>query len=289
MLITPHFLVINLPKSGSSFVRSVIKAIFARQGVTVSRPHWIPAWYWAQGWLPWRRGGMARELILPNVRMPGRPRDQHGTTAQIPPAYRDRAIVSVMRDPFGKAVSEYRFRWWVRYPPLSPAALRRDFPAFPNLLFDDFLRLSDTIAAQKLAAMGIAGVHAEPIGNLTTEFVQFFFHDPSAVLRRLSDEYVAGGAFRSDMVAVEFLRQEALAEDLAAYLARAGFDADEVELARTHAPVNVTDGTAHDVTWTRWGVAHFAATERYLLAMLAVLGFRYDPPEAPHEVPTRLG
>lgn len=267
MLVAAHFLVLNLPKSGSSFVRAVVKDLYRR------RRGRYPAWW------PHRSGSdrFLKELILPNVRLPGRSRDQHGIAAQIPRRFRDRPIVSVIRDPYAKLVSDYRFRWWATYPPLPPAELARLFPQFPGLSFDEYLRLSDHVAARKVVATTGAGP-STALGNLTVEFVQFFFRDPATALRRMSDDYVASGAFRADMAPVAFLRQERLNEELADFLARHGFAAAEVTSARAHAAVNVTDGAPGAVAWSAWGLAHVADRERHLLAMLAMLGFHYPPP-----------
>ena len=272
MLITSRFVILNLPKSGSSFVRSVVKAIYRRRCAGRGR---------LARWLPGGAGPdcALRELMLPNIRLPGGARDQHGTAAQIPRRYRDRAIVSVVRDPYDKAVSEYRFRWWATHPPLAAAVLHEHFPAFPDLDFDEFLRLWEFVAARKAATLG-APAPAD-IGNLTVEFVQFFFRDPAAVLARLDDGYLASGAFRADMVPVAFLRQEQLNAELAEFLAGHGFAADEVAVARDHPPVNVTAGDgALAVAWSAGGLARFAHGERYLLAMLGALGFRYPAPLA---------
>jgi hypothetical protein len=266
MLITSRFVVINLPKSGSSFVRAVIKAIYAqRRG---------RRWHLR---LPWSRSRdrFLRELILPNIRLAGRPADQHGTVAQIPARFRGRPIVAVLRDPYTKMVSEYRFRWWATYPPLDKATLYEAFPTFPDLSFDAFLRLSDHIAAAKAGAD-----NADRMGNLTIEFVQFFFRDPAAALAAMSDDYIRSGTFRQDMAAVEFLRQEDLNRNLAAFLARMGFAADEVARCRAHERVNVTavEEAGGDDLWTEPALRRFQDRERYLLAMLDSLGFRHVAP-----------
>lgn len=258
MLITARFVVLNLPKSGSSFVRAVLKSIHARRRGGPSR---------------WRRRDGLRELMLPNIRLPGRARDQHGTVAQIPRRHRDRPIMSVVRDPHMKIVSEYRFRWWAIHPPLPPAALRTLFPAFPDLSFAEFLTLSDHIAAAKV------GVDvADRLGNLTIEFVQFFFPDPAAALARMSDDYVASGAWRRDMAPVELLRQEDLNRALAGFLRRNGYGEDEVALCLAHRPVNVTAGDNDAQLWTAETLDRFRRRERHLFAMLDVLGFRYASP-----------
>jgi hypothetical protein len=278
MLITSRFVVINVPKSGSSFVRSAIKAIYGRR----CRRHPISR-YIDRLWIPSltaKTDCFLKELILPNTRLPGRPRDQHGVAAQIPQRYRDRKIVSVIRNPYEKIVSEYRFRWWATFPPMPVDRLRALLPDFPDLSFDQFLGLSDHIADAKMGGQNDAA-----IGNMTVEFVQFFFRDPPDVLRRLSEEYVRSGDFRADMIDTHFLRQECLNDDLAGFLSGHGFDAEEVQLCRDHDPVNVTvNALVEHVVWTRWALEHFARSERYLLSMLEALDFAYALPTVASEV-----
>lgn len=278
MLITSRFVVINVPKSGSSFVRSVIKAVYSRR----FRRHPIRR-YIHRLWTPSlaaKTDCFLRELILPNTRLPGRSRDQHGVAAQIPQKYRDRDVVSVIRNPYEKIVSEYRFRWWATFPLMPVERLQSLFPDFPDLSFDQFLGLSDHIADAKMA-----GQNEAAIGNMTVEFVQFFFRNPPDVLRRLSKAYVRSGDFRADMIDTHFLRQECLNDDLASFLSGHGFDAEDVQLCRDHDRVNVTvnDPVEHRV-WTRWALDHFTRTERHLLSMLDVLGFAYALPVVASEV-----
>jgi hypothetical protein len=278
MLITSRFVVINVPKSGSSFVRSAIKAVYDRR----FRRH--PIRRYINKLCTWSPAAetdfFLKELILPNTRLPGRPKDQHGVALQIPQKYRDRDIVSVIRNPYEKIVSEYRFRWWATFPPMPVDRLQALFPDFPDLSFDQFLGLSDHIADVKMA-----GQNEIAIGNMTVEFVQFFFRNPFNVLRRLSEEYVRSGDFRADMIDTHFLRQECLNDDLAGFLSDHGFDAEDVQLCRDHDRVNVTvNDAAEHVAWTRWALDHFIRSERHLLSMLDTLGFTYALPVVASEV-----
>ena len=278
MLITSRFVVINVPKSGSSFVRSAIKAVYDRR----FRRH--PIRRYINKLCTWSPAAetdfFLKELILPNTRLPGRPKDQHGVALQIPQKYRDRDVVSVIRNPYEKIVSEYRFRWWATFPPMPVDRLQALFPDFPDLSFDQFLGLSDHIADVKMA-----GQNEIAIGNMTVEFVQFFFRNPFNVLRRLSEEYVRSGDFRADMIDTHFLRQECLNDDLAGFLSDHGFDAEDVQLCRDHDRVNVTvNDAAEHVAWTRWALDHFIRSERHLLSMLDTLGFTYALPVVASEV-----
>lgn len=277
MLVTSQFVVLNVPKSGSSFVREVIKSIYKnrdrlhrkrtgmlRTAIDRLRRHDVQAEH------------RLKELILPNIRLRGRPADQHGTYVQVPGRFRNRAVIAVIRNPYDKLVSDYEFRWWAKYPPVPRDQLRNIVPNFPDLSFEEYLRMSECTAAAKLK-----GRNPLELGNLTIEFVQFFFKNPPEALGRMSDSYVASGQFRRDMAEVIFLRQERLNEDLADVLGRHGFQEEELELCRSHPRVNetVSRDTDRASLWTPWSLHHVRTRERLLLLMLEKLGFHCAPPQ----------
>ncbi len=276
MLITSEFVVLNVPKSGSSFVREVIKSIYESRRAAGKPRSLLQR---ALSTIRKPKDGselFVKELILPNIRLRGRPADQHGTYAQLPERFRNRPLVAVIRNPYDKLVSDYEFRWWAKYPPLPTQQLLEVVPNFPDLSFDEYLRMSECTAAAKLG-----GQNPLQLGNLTVEFIQFFFKHPPTALQNVSDSYVDSGEFKEDMAAVTFLRQERLNEDLAAFLDRYGFREDELALCRSHPRVNETVARAPDRAslWTPWALEHVHTRERLLLGMLEQLGFRYVPPE----------
>jgi hypothetical protein len=258
MLITSKFIVLNLPKTGSSFVRSVLKRIYRRRR--------------------WRLGSDAfiKELLLPRGggRLPGR--DQHGKAFQIPPEYRHLPVVSVIRNPYDKLLSEFEFRWWAEHPSLPVDELKAAFPHFPDLSLDDYVDLLRLGAERRLN-----GANPRRLGRQTIQFASFFFHDPEQALARLSDDYIRTDAFREDLVDVTLLRQERLNDELACYLHAHGFALKEVALCRTHKPVNVTKAGTQPrrELWTPRARKYVAHEERFLLAMLGRMGISYSPPD----------
>jgi hypothetical protein len=84
------------------------------------------------------------------------------------------------------------------------------------------------------------------------------------------------------MGAVTFLRQEALRDELAAFLGAFGYSDAETALCRRHQPVNVTQGSAGGkAEWTPAAFAYVSGKERHLLGMLRKLGISYAPPPQP--------
>jgi hypothetical protein len=260
VLITSQFVLINLPKTGSSFVREVIKRIYARR-------RWR-----------WRADRYLKELMLPRDGGRRSGLSQHGWVSQVPQGYRHLPLVSVIRNPYDRILSIYEYRWWADHPTLPAAQLAREFPRFPNLTLDDFIRMGDLEVAERLDGRNPLG-----LGRQTVQFVHFFFHDPERALRSLSDDYVESGAFRADMAPITFLRQERLRDELAAMLERFAFAASEVQLCKRLPSINRTLGGVADrhSLWTPHAVEAVATRERFLFRMLAQLGIDY---EAPHLV-----
>jgi hypothetical protein len=267
MIITERFVVLNNPKTGSTFVRTVLKQLHSGDDV---RPGGLRL---LEGYLR-KPVPSLTELLLPNIKVPApRPPDQHGTYSQIPAAYRKREVVSVVRDPFARLLSTYRFGWWRRYPPLDGAALALHFPGFPDLDFEEYLRLEEYDVRWRVppAAAGLA------VGLQTVQFIQMFFRDPAGVLARLDDHYLDSDRFLADLPPVRFLRTERLNEDLVQFLLEHGYPAERLRFVAAHAAVNATVGGAAPA-WTHGVVENILHRERLLFRILAHLGFTYPAP-----------
>jgi hypothetical protein len=219
MVITDQFVVLNMPKTGSTFVRDVLRRVYRKQ-VGQSR------WHRILRRLGLRKRPLFEELMLPNDLLRGREpyRSQHGTYRQIPLEHRGKAILTVIRHPCDRLVSMYEFRDWARNP-VDNTAARAMFPSFPDLSFPEFVRFLDGFRLPRRLPDG--KLNAD-IGEQTVLFFQFYARDPQTVLGSLTDEYIDSGAYRSDLADVTFLRTEFLNQDLHDYLLRHGFSEADV-------------------------------------------------------------
>ena len=229
MLITSHFVILNLPKTGSSFVRQVVKAIYKRRA---------------------RRNPMNRILVTLKMKSEGYKeiltahpyipdyRDQHGCFDQIPEADRCKQIVSVIRDPYARMESLYRFGWWQQHPPLDRSIIEKYFPGFPDLTFNQFLEMNGLASGELKKRYEIR--QDVKIGVQTIQFIRFFFKNHLSILKNLSDEYIAEGHFKKDICNVQFLRNEHLNDELAAFLSGYGITIDELHFIKNHEKVNIT-------------------------------------------------
>jgi hypothetical protein len=256
MIITDQFVVLNNPKTGSSFVREVLKELYRREArsegeARLSRPH-----------------GAFEELMLPNIKVSGaRPRDQHGTFEQIPAEHRGKTVVSVVRDPYERLLSDFTYRFWEKYPPLDRTRLKGEFPEFPDLSLDQFLRLRDLETRE--SRLPGTRLQAE-VGYQTVLFIQMFFRSPEAVLRRVDDRYLDGEEFLLDLPDIAFLRTESLNRDLYEFLRGQGYRHDDVAFILSYGQVNVGNrtGLVGSGVWTDGALRYLRHNERLLFRIL---------------------
>lgn len=275
MLITDDFVLLNLPKTGSSFARTVIKEILEQRQSKRSR-----ALQRIMKSLGVRCFQTYRELILPNIKSKEFEiySDQHGTFSQIPGNYLNRPIVSVVRNPYSRFISMYEYRAWARRPPFPKPILIEHFPQFPNLTFDDFVRLNELDLIY--GRMGGRKPNAN-IGNQTVQFIQMFFKKPCDVLHNLTDAYLDSEEIFNDVADIHFLRQECLNDDLAEFLGKMSFSQDEVQYVRKRERVNVTKAQRLDRNslWTPASIEYIRDKERMIFRLLRSKGIFYEMPE----------
>ena len=176
MIITDDFVVLNLPKTGSTFVRTVLRKV--HQARLEQRSLGVRV---VQG-LGIRRRPFFEELMVPNimVRNANGREHQHGTWVQIPEAHRHKPVVSVMRNPYERLISSYEFRWWVKVPPMPEDELRVHLPTFPELTLEEFLQLRNLEMRYSRIPPIRLGIH---VGLQTVQFIQMFFNAYSGTTR----------------------------------------------------------------------------------------------------------
>jgi hypothetical protein len=219
MIITDQFVVLNFPKTGSTFVRDVLRRIHHR------RAGGLGARLLAAVGL--RRRPLFRELMLPNIRVKrnAHVRDQHGTYQQVPAGHKHKPLVSVLRHPCDHIVSEYEYREWVRTPPDDVDTIRAHFPRFPDLTFEDFVHLRDRV---RIPTRLEGRRPPAAVGDLTVLFLQFFAKDPDALLASLTDEAIDSGAYRGKLAPVRLLKTESRNQDLYQFLLEYGYPEEEI-------------------------------------------------------------
>jgi hypothetical protein len=273
MLITKHFVLLNFPKTGSSFARKVLKVVYRRRrneknlffkifnklkiNTSPFKELFFTHYYYDK----------IGETII----------DQHGTYSQIPGEYRDKPVVSIIRNPYERLLSIYEFKFWQQNPQLGKDIVNKHFPNFPDLSIDEYIDYLKLVNKK----VNLKGKDNLVIGAFTVQFIQFFFKNPENVLLNINEEYLKSDTlFKNDLADIKFLRQENLKEDLICILKDFGFTEDEITFIREHKKVNITKKTVNhrNELYTNKLIKYFEEEEFFLIKILNELGFNYEKP-----------
>jgi hypothetical protein len=231
MLITDKFVMLNFPKTGSTFAREALKAVhqpprhirgLIRLGLMRPRVEDLKM-------LPWFF--TKEQTAVGSV-------SQHGTYLQIPHKHRSKPVVSVVRDPFTRIVSLYEYRDWQKrvLPPLDVMKVR--FPHFPELSFEEFLDM------QQFALPYVQPSNMQvKIGPLTTQFIRFYARDPMRTITELRDDTDLRKDWDLHFPEIHFLHMENLNQELHALLAKYGFPQKKIAPILGRNKVNVSRRT----------------------------------------------
>ena len=229
MIITDRFVMLNFPKTGSSFVRTVLKRVH-RYDTPYNRIRRL---------FHLANDPFMIELILPVIdrQFPEGLRGQHGTYEQIPDEHRHKTIVSVVRNPFDRYVSTYLFGWWKTHLQAPEEQLREAFPHFPDLSFKEYYDMLQTFG-RKNRLRGISPPIS--LGFQTIQFIQFYFKEPDSVLQSIDDNYITQRMYLNDIADVVFLHQENLNAELYEFLQGLGYPEGDIRFIVAAERVNVT-------------------------------------------------
>jgi hypothetical protein len=243
-----RFVYVHQPKTGGTFVTAALRLL--------PRPP--------------RPSALRRRFDRLLGRAAPKPR-KHGTCRDVPEAWRDRILVATVRNPFDRYVSQYEFGWWKGNPRpwIDAEALRRRFPAYPELTFPEYLEA----AVDGFQRTPCPGLPPERRPGLQTEqFLWYYFRDPSRAMASLDEAYCRERRWEADMYPVRFLRVESLNRDLHDFLLEVGEAADRVapilEMGKVlPAGSGKRKGRPWREYWTPELLARVAPRERLLLAM----------------------
>lgn len=224
MLITDQFVIINYPKTGTTFMRSVLTSIHKRKDTFPKKLM--------------RKLGLShppmRKLVLPKLYgdYPPSFKDQHCVYRQIPLAERKKIVVSIVRNPLTKYISSYVFGWWKNHPPFSLSDVKKFFPKFPDLSFVEFYQLlnHDLVNEDKLR-----NPEARRLGSYTRMFLVFFAVDPEEA----AEKVLAGQELNEILPPMLFLHQEFLRDDIISFLENLGYSKTDIAQVRQTENMNV--------------------------------------------------
>lgn len=204
MILTPDFVYIHHPKTGGTFVTHVLSRLYGD-----------------------------RQLSPADVA-------KHATCSDIPEEYRGKPIVSAIRNPYDRYVSQYRFAWWKLHPDqyCGEEAMRALYPHYPDLSFAELVDMANTLFVNCHMGQPTGFVNRNfPPGRgpgwHTEQFVRFYFREPREAFARLDETSLDSGAFRKDMYDVHFLPVERLNAALYDLLLGFGHSPEEIAFVRS--------------------------------------------------------
>jgi hypothetical protein len=213
MIFTPDFVFVHFTKTGGTYVTKMLAQVYGDRAVDV---------------------------------------EQHGTCNDIPPEHRGKPLLSTIRSPYDRYVSQYRYGWWKISPEeyCGEAVMRAMYPHWPDISFAEFLELANTkfASTHRGAPNGFVNNNFPPgrrLGWHTESFVRFYFRDPREVYARLDEEAIESGGYLRDMYDVHFLHTGNLRRELHDYLIGVGQRPEDVAFILSSERVLPDDGL-HD-------------------------------------------
>lgn len=268
MLLTDRFVYIHFPKTGGSFVTN---RLFKLHELVGSVPH------------PSENSDTGIETNWGGLIDTAKDGSQHNTCREIPFGFRQKPILSTIRNPYDRYVSGYMYGWWRRFPEkFAPdvEAVVKAFPNYPDLSFDDYVRISnDFNAFSKIPTPYLAP--ERPIGQRTYETIKFFFKDePETIFSKLTEDYIVSGLYQQDMFPVRFLPMENLNRSLYNFLVEVGYPENQVQFILDSEKVmpGIQEGTIRraDRGWQDYYTPELKAFVRQRERLLFQLFPEYD-------------
>ena len=229
MFITEDLLMLNFPKTGSTFAREVLRRVYSKRDTLVEK---------ALVKLRLRKPSVI-DLLLPKVDIGigAKLIDQHGTVRQIPSIYQDRPIVTITRNPLSRYVSTYLFRSWVHHPPTDVQTIKKRYPNYPDLTFSEYYEMMD-IYEVKTRLNGIKP--KIELGVLTIQFIRFYFKDPETVLKKIDLNYIENKEYMNELSKIHFIKQENLNSEFKEFLLKVGISKEELLFMDSMDKINVS-------------------------------------------------
>jgi hypothetical protein len=203
MIITDKFVFIHMPKNGGSFVRSVLRRLHNRRS---------PERIWDRLYNRWF-GGVGAQF---------RENEKHAPCFKVPCEHRSKPVVSVIRHPFERYISQYYFGWWRTRPEhyCDVKKVRSEYSHFPDLEFNEFLQVS----ANEFGRLFNPQIpKKDRLGWYSRGVVKKFFRDPWHIFYNIDDEYISEQRWGGDTFDIHFLKTSNLNQDLYDFLLSMGY------------------------------------------------------------------
>lgn len=237
MIITDEFILLNLPKTGSTFARTCLFEVHKK----INRDIFFRLKNWG-------KKKQIIELKMPNIRdyNPNLKPDQHGTYTQIPSNYltNNRDVVAIIRNPFEGYVSRYKFKWYERvdYTDDQRKIIMDKYPSFPNFSFDEYCSFENEFIKSNIEEKYHLKIQSE-VGVLSAQFIQMFSKNPKHTFELINNSEVTKEDLLKDFPKIRFLKNENLNNDLHEYLLNKSYQNDKIDFILSENKVNVSSSS----------------------------------------------
>ena len=215
MLFTDNFVYIHQPKTGGTFVTTVL--------LRLHEFRW--------NFLIHGMSALKKELIHKNKY--GTfiyNNNKHGLCSDIPEPHRKKIILATIRNPYDLYVSQYEFGWWKRKDFFKNYRAIPDFetkyPNFPNINFADYIKLTN----QAFGQLNKGSFESEDsLGLQTEEFIKYYFINPKPLFSSINYDYVSSQRYKTDMFNIHFIKTSFLNEELYHFLLDMGYNSKDLK------------------------------------------------------------
>jgi hypothetical protein len=230
MNITEKIIFIHMPKTGGTFVSSVLNELYqpAKAESKLDR-------------FKFKLKRAAQRYL--KVSLPIHQEfNKHGTCRDIPDNYKHLPIVSCMRNPYDWYVSSYQFGWWKSHPEDYPNLVND--PMWPNLSFEYFLKLSNQ---NWLNMMNPSVSVNSSLGRLTTLFINYYCRNPERILTMNGSTQTLFEAIQEDMYVVDFIDTKKLNENLYLFLKSKSYSPKTIDFILKKKKINSSKEEKNDL------------------------------------------
>lgn len=207
MIATEKFVYVHMPKTGGTFVATVL---FRLQNILQTRYVRTPR----------RPNTFFRKMAGPM---------KHAPVRAIPRSQRQKLVLGTVRNPYDYYVSQYEFGWWKRTEWLkyyrAVPGFKERYSSFPNLSFEEYLRLE---AAAYGSPQNSEFDSEQAIGLQTEQFLQFYCREPEKVLPFIDDDYIMQRRYEAELTDIRFIKTSRLNQELHDFLLEMGCDVEDL-------------------------------------------------------------
>lgn len=233
MLLTDKFVMLHFPKTGSTFARKAIKQAFLNRRANLSYLHKA---FIKLGFIDNSIYEVNEHYIDNHTKTR---KSEHGGYKEIPVKYKNKAIYSIIRDPYSAFLSRFEFRQRKANAHFLVGDLKEKFPKFPNLNIDEYIEFSKHEEKINFIDKKIYPANVK-LGGMSRSIIYLYFKEPNLVFKNLTNNFLQNGDYSGLICDVKFLDQKKLNQELYQMLKHLGFKEADVRFISFEPKTNVT-------------------------------------------------